>query len=97
MNTTRLWSTVVAAAAAAWLMAVAAAGIADATVDDYINDLERSGIVGPREQLVQVGREACAQVPRATAVDTIAQKSRLSADRASFIYDSAKQFLCITG
>jgi len=76
------------------------AGAASASADpqgDYIYDLNNHGIGGSRQKLLDLGENvACKQQPENVAVDAIVQSSnsKLGRDDATFLYESAKTFLC---
>jgi hypothetical protein len=73
-------------------------GAATASADaqgDYVYDLTNHGIGGPRQNLLQLGQDvACKVSPQDAAVNAVRQKSDLSQDDATFLYESAKTFLC---
>src|SRR2546430_2193562 len=82
---------------------LAGAGVASASEDDYINDLDRSHIVGPRAQLLQLGYQACAdknQRTRTDSIQNIVKQSKqdgnkgLDEQQADFLYGSAMRNLC---
>jgi hypothetical protein len=74
------------------------AGVASASEDDYIDDLDNSKIVGPRTERLQLGYQACVDknqgVPSNTSIDKISQSANLGPDKAEFLYQSAMKFLC---
>lgn len=80
------------------LAALAVAGIASASPDDYLYDLNHAGIGGTKDQLLALGHGSCADahqnVPRADSVARIKSNTNLTSGDAAFLYDSALQFLC---
>jgi uncharacterized protein (DUF2147 family) len=76
------------------------AGAASASADnqsDYIYDLNNHGIGGSKQNLLDLGENvACKPAPPNVAVDAIVKSSNsnLNRDDATFLYDSAKTFLC---
>ncbi len=97
MNTRKKIASAVAGltlALAVTSVASAASASADAQ-GDYIYDLTNHGIGGSKQNLLDLGQNvACKQPQENSAVDAIVQKSKLSRDDATFLYDSAKTFLC---
>ena len=93
MKTTRSWSTAIGVVIAAVAVAVAGAGDASATEDEFIYDLNNSGIVGPRNLLLELGGLDCGATA-GEAVTAINSKSQLGVDRSQFVYDSAVNYLC---
>lgn len=92
---------IVKAGAAAVLVlgvAVASAGIAQATEDDFFYDLNRNGIGGPADQLLALGNIACSDkgngVLKPNSLATIQNNSQLGPADAAFLYDSATILLC---
>jgi len=97
MNTRRKIASAVAGLILALGMAsVASAASASADAQgDYIYDLNNHGIGGSRQNLLELGQNVACKQPQANgAVDAIVQKSNLSRDDATFLYESAKTFLC---
>jgi hypothetical protein len=94
MNSTRAWSQIAGVIIAALSFALAGAGTAGATVDDFIYDLDTVGIIGPRQDLVNLGQIACSGASQEYSVRQIADASMLGLDRATYIYESARTFLC---
>lgn len=76
------------------------AGAASASADnqsDYIYDLNNHGIGGSKQNLLDLGENvACKQASQNAAVDAIVKSpnANLSRDDATFLYESAKTFLC---
>lgn len=97
-NWSRFTTSVASVFAMLAIGAIGGAGIAHAAPeDDYIYDLNSNGIGGPRGQLIQLGREACAGkagTQQRDAVATITSETELSASDATFLYESALLFLC---
>jgi hypothetical protein len=77
---------------------LAGAGVASASEDDYINDLNNSSIFGPRTDQLQLGYQACVDknqgVPRNKSIDNIRGSTKLNAGQAEFLYTSALKYLC---
>jgi Protein of unknown function (DUF732) len=96
MNSTQSWSVIASVMVSAFGVAVAAAGVAGATEgeDNFIANLDSSGIIGPRQDLLNLGYQACSPVPQEVSVNAIVASSGLTPDGATFIYQSGKTFLC---
>jgi hypothetical protein len=80
-------------------ISVTSAGIASADPQgDYLYDLNNAGIGGPTNTLLELGYGACKEVhqnvPRDASIASIGRSTTLSKDDATFLYDSAMQFLC---
>ena len=77
---------------------VAGAGIASADESDYLYDLNNAGIGGPENTLLDLGYGACQEVhqnvPRDDSIADIGNSTSLDEGDATFLYDSAMQFLC---
>ncbi|MDH6195137.1 hypothetical protein M2272_001766 [Mycobacterium frederiksbergense] len=77
---------------------LAGAGVASAGVNDYIKDLNNSGIDGSKEALVSLGYKACTEqgvnVTRNDSIAHIVASSSLTQSQADFLYTSALKNLC---
>jgi hypothetical protein len=98
-NRKRLARIVVGITLAAGAASVASAGIAAADPQgDYLYDVNNAGIGGPKNTLLQLGYGACTEVrqnlPRSASIANISGSTSLASDDATFLYDSAIQFLC---
>jgi hypothetical protein len=78
--------------------AVAGTGVASATPEDYLYDINNNGIGGPNGTLLSLGYGACTNsqsgVPSAQSIAAISNSTQLGASDAQFLYDSALMFLC---
>ncbi len=98
-NRKRLASIVVGITLTAGVASVAGASIASADPQgDYLYDLNNAGIGGPKNTLLGLGYGACTEVKqnvsRDASIANIGRSTTLAKDDASFLYDSAMQFLC---
>jgi hypothetical protein len=84
---------------AAGTASVIGAGIASADPQgDYLYDLNNAGIGGPKNTLLELGYGACKEVqqnvPSDASIASIGKSTTLARDDATFLYESAMQFLC---
>lgn len=92
--------TFLAAGLCAATISVASAGVAAASEQDYLYDLQNNGhITGPASVLVDLGRRACTEhqqgVSAQQSIDGIYGATNLSSRRdAQFLYESALIYLC---
>jgi hypothetical protein len=98
-NRKRLASIVVGITLTAGVTSLAGASIASAeSQGDYLYDLNNAGIGGPMNTLLELGYGACSEVhqnvPRDASIANIGRSTTLAKDDATFLYDSAMQFLC---
>ncbi|MET0698458.1 MAG: DUF732 domain-containing protein [Mycobacterium sp.] len=93
-----LAATVAGAVVAFGIATTTGAGIASATPDDYLYDVNNNGIGGPRADLLRLGYNACSEsrnaVPSGQSVAAISGATRLTPSEAQFVYESALMFLC---
>ena len=78
---------------------VAGGGIASADGPaDYLYDLNNAGIGGPTDALLKLGYQACSEVQdtvsRDESIARIGDSTTLDQADATFLYESATQFLC---
>jgi hypothetical protein len=76
---------------------LAGAGVASASEDDYIHDLNSSGIDGSRADRLSMGYTACSEKNQGTSRDESIKhivSTGLTEDKADFVYDSALKNLC---
>jgi hypothetical protein len=77
---------------------VAGGGVASADGKaDYLYDLSNAGIGGPTDALLKLGYQACAEVDELSRDESIArigESTTLDEADATFLYESATQFLC---
>jgi hypothetical protein len=81
------------------MAAVAGGGIASADGKaDYLYDLSNAGIGGPTDALLKLGHQACSEVnndvSRDESIARIGGSTTLDEADATFLYESATQFLC---
>lgn len=94
----KIASVIAGVALALGMASLAGAAIASADPQgDYIYDLSNHGIGGSRQNLLDLGQKvACKQQDKDVGIKDIVadSKANLSADDATFLYDSAHLFLC---
>lgn len=78
---------------------VAGGGIASADGQtDYLYDVHNAGIGGPTDELLKLGYQACSEVnnkvSRDESISNIGGSTTLDQADATFLYESATQFLC---